>query len=144
MKKLIVATAVGAACLVGCQTAMGVAGHSSGMEDPQSIAQNPDFAQGEGGFLLEGTVVADYVDALVIQDENGLTRSVRIQRDTVFRPEDGGATARQFLEPGSQVRASYDFNDKERIAQEVIIVNDLGEGQPNAWPERPSPYHRDP
>ncbi len=51
---------------------------------------------------------------------------MRVDEQTLFRHEDGALIARKFLEPGSQVRTSWDYNNQERIAQEVIIVNDAG------------------
>jgi len=58
--------------------------------------------------------------------------------------EDGELTAREYLAPGAVVRASFDYNNKERIAQEVIILDTVSTSEPNAWPEDPSPYRRDP
>jgi hypothetical protein len=111
---------------------------------PDVVARNPNLASGEGGLLIEGTVISDSKDALLIQDDEGIQRALRVDEQTLFRHEDGGPIARRFLEPGSQVRTSWDYNNKERIAREVIILHDVGREQPDAWPEDPSPYRRDP
>jgi hypothetical protein len=120
------------------------AGHSSETGTPANIARNPSLASGEGGLLIEGTVISDTKDTLIVQDDEGFQRALRVNEQTLFSTEGGGPIARKFLEPGSQVRASWDTNNKERIAREVVIVNDAGRGEPNAWPEDPSPYRRDP
>jgi hypothetical protein len=133
------------ACLVGCKTETSVAGLSSDMGAPSNmVARNPNLVSGEGGLLIQGTVISDTKDALLVQDDEGFQRALRIDEQTVFSQEDGGPVARKFLEPGSQVRASWDYNNKERVALEVVIVSDAGQDEPNAWPEDPSPYRRDP
>lgn len=145
MKRLLGLAVMGAACWMGCQTDKAVAGYSSQTASPARIAQNPNLAAGEGGLLVEGTVVADTQDSLIIEDPEGLQRSLRIQEDTVYRMgEDGELTAREYLAPGAVVRASFDYNNKERVAQEVIILDTVSSSEPNAWPEDPSPYRRDP
>lgn len=145
MKKLVGLAVLGMTWLVGCATDTSVAGHSSEMGTPSNVvARNPALASGEGGLLIEGTVISDSKDALLIQDDEGFQRALRVDEQTVFSHEGSGPIARRFLEPGSQVRTSWDYNNKERIAVEVIILNDAGREQPNAWPEDPSPYRRDP
>jgi hypothetical protein len=145
MKKLFGLAVLGVTWLVGCTTSTKVAGYSSDMGTPSNaVARNPNLASGEGGPLIEGTVISDTKDALLVQDDEGFQRALRVDEQTIFRQEDGGPMARKFLEPGSQVRTSWDYNNKERIALEVIILHDAGREQPNAWPEDPSPYRRDP
>jgi hypothetical protein len=145
MKRLLGLAVVGMTCLVGCKTETSVAGHSSEMGTPSNVvARNPSLASGEGGLLIEGTVISDTKDALIVRDDEGFQRALRIDEQTVFSHEDSGPISRRFLEPGSQVRTSWDYNNKERIALEVIILHDAGREQPNAWPEDPSPYRRDP
>lgn len=144
MKRLFGLAVVGAACLLGCKTDTSVAGYSSKVTSPARVAQNPDLAQGRGGPLVEGTVVADYEDTLIIEDDEGFQRALRVEQDTLYSEAGGGPIARRYLEPGSQVRTSWDDNNKERIAREVVIIHDAGRGEPNAWPEEPSPYRRDP
>jgi hypothetical protein len=144
MKRLLGLAVMAVACLVGCATDATAVGLSSESATPANVARNPSLASGEGGLLIEGTVVSDTKDTLVIQDDEGFQRSLRVDEQTLFSHEDGGPIARKFLEPGSQVRTSWDYNNKERIAREVIIVNAPDRGEPNAWPEDPSPYRRDP
>ncbi len=144
MKSLIGVAALGAVCLLGCKTDSRWEGHSSAVSTPGQIVQSPDVAEGERGFLLQGTVVADYKDNLVIRDQNGIQRSLRVEDDTLYRQPDGELVARQYLEPGSEVRAAFDYNNKELIAREVIIDQDLSDEQPNAWPENPTPYPPNP
>ncbi|MDC0710498.1 hypothetical protein POL68_18625 [Stigmatella sp. ncwal1] len=146
MKRFLgMAAVVGAAWWTGCQTDKAVAGYSSQTGSPARIAQNPNLSAGEGGLLVEGTVVEDTPDRLIIQDPEGLQRAIRIQNDTVYRQgEEGPLTSREYLEPGAVVRASFDYNNQERIAQEVIILENAQQPEPNAWPETPSPYPEDP
>ncbi|HEX8704635.1 MAG TPA: hypothetical protein VF815_37730 [Myxococcaceae bacterium] len=145
MKKLFGLAVLGVTCLVGCATDTSVAGHSSDMgTPPNAVARNPNLSSGEGGLLIEGTVISDTKDALLIEDDEGFQRALRVDEQTLFRQEGGDLVARKFLEPGSQVRTSWDYNNQERIAREVIIVHDVGRKQPNAWPEDPSPYRRNP
>lgn len=146
MKRLLIGmAAVGAACLVGCRTDTSVAGYSSDAASPARIAQNPDIARGETGPLLPGTVVADYKDTLLVRDNKGFERALRVDQHTLYRNEDGDIIAREFLEPGTQVRTSFDYNNKEPIAHEVIIESRTSRQQePKAWPEEPTPYPRNP
>jgi hypothetical protein len=146
MKKLFGLAVLGVSWLVGCSTTgTNVAGYSSEMGTPSNVvARNPNLASGEGGLLIEGTVISDTKDALVVQDNEGIQRALRVDEQTIFRKEDRGPMARKFLEPGSQVRTSWDYNNKERIALEVVVLHAADGDQPNAWPEDPSPYRRDP
>ncbi|MBN1210458.1 MAG: hypothetical protein JXB05_36730 [Myxococcaceae bacterium] len=144
MKRLIIGVAAaGAACLLGCQTQTAVGGYSSEVASPARVAQNPDIARGEGGPLIPGTVIADYEDTLVIRDDEGFERAMRVEPQTLYRDAEGDIIARKYLAPGSQVRTSFDYNDKERIAREVIIEKTRS-CELNAWPEEPSPYRIDP
>jgi hypothetical protein len=146
MKRLIIGVAAaGAAGLLGCRTDTSVGGYSSEVTAPTRIAQNPDaIFRGEGGPLIPGTVVADYRDTLVVRDDQGFERAMRVDEQTIFRSREGDIVAREYLAPGAQVRTSFDYNNKERIAREVIIVRDKNQCEPNAWPEAPTPYRRDP
>jgi hypothetical protein len=145
MKRLIIgAAALGALGLLGCKTETAVAGSSSEVSPPTRVAQSPDIARGDSGPLIPGVVVGDYRDTLVIRDDEGFQRSMRIDEQTLYRDADGDIIARTYLAPGAQVRTSFDYNNTERIAREVIIVNDKTQCEPNAWPEEPSPYRHNP
>lgn len=144
MKRLIIGmAALGATCLLGCATDTSVAGYSSEVAPPTRIAQNPDIARGGNGPLIPGTVVADYQDTLIIRDDDGFERAMRVEQDTVYRDVDGDIIAREYLAPGAQVRASFDYNNQERIAREVIIERQQSRCEPNAWPEESTPYPGD-
>jgi hypothetical protein len=69
---------------------------------------------------------------------------MRVEEQTLYRDADGDIIAREYLAPGTQVRTSFTYNNKERIAREVVIVGDTSPCEPNAWPEEPTPYRRDP
>lgn len=145
MKRLIIgAAALGALGLLGCKTETTVGGYSSEVSQPVRIAQNPDIGRGDAGPLLPGTVVGDYTDTLVVRDNKGFERAMRVDEQTLYRDANGDIIARKYLAPGAQVRASFDYNNKERIAREVVIVNDRTQCEPNSWPEEPTPYRRDP
>jgi hypothetical protein len=146
MKRLIIGVAAaGAACLLGCTTSQSAEGFSSEVGAPTRIAQNPDsIFRGEGGPRIRGTVVADYKDTLVVKDDEGFERAMRVDEQTLFRGPEGDIVAREFLAPGSEVRTSFDYNDKERVAREVIIERVRNQCEPNSWPEEPTPYRRDP
>jgi len=145
MKKLIIGVAaVGAACLLGCKTDTSVAGYSSEVSGPTRIAQNPDIARGDNGPLIKATVVADYADTLIVRDDKGFERAMRVDEQTLYRNPDGDIIARAYLAPGSQVRTSFDYNNKERIAREVVVEKTKTQCEPNSWPEEPTPYRRDP
>jgi hypothetical protein len=142
MKKRIIGVAAAcAAGLLGCKTDMSATGFSSEASTPARVAQNPSFSQGARGPLIQGTVVADYKDALIVRDDQGLERSLRVDEQTVYRDEGGDIVAREYLAPGAQVRTSFDYNNQERIAREVVIDQALTQQEPRAWPEAPSPYH---
>jgi hypothetical protein len=145
MKRLIIGmAAVGAACVLACKTDTSAAGYSSEASSPARIAQNPAIAQGDRGPLIKGTVVADYKDTLIVRDDKGFERAMRVDEQTLYRNPDGEIIAREFLEPGAQVRTSFDYNDKERIAREVIIEAQSSQKEPKAWPEEPTPYESRP
>jgi hypothetical protein len=145
MKRLIIgAAALGAACLWGCQTDTAVGGFSSEVTSPTRVAQNPDIARGDHGPLIRGTVIADYRDTLIVRDDKGFERAMRVDEQTLYKDREGDLVAREYLAPGAQVRTSFDYNDKERIAREVVIDSDKTQCEPNAWPEEPTPYRRDP
>src|SRR5262245_41636693 len=132
MKRLIIgAAALSAVGLLGCKTETAVGGYSSEVTQPSRIAQNPDIARGDSGPLLHGTVVGDYRDALVVRDDLGFERTMRIDEQTLYRDADGDITARTYLAPGAQVRTSFDYNNQERIAREVAIVNNTTQCEPN-------------
>ena len=145
MKRLIIgAAALGAVGLWGCQTDTAVGGFSSEVTSPTRVAQNPDIARGDNGPLIRGTVVADYRDTLIVRDDKGFERAMRVDEQTLYKDREGDLVAREYLAPGAQVRTSFDYNDKERIAREVVIDSDKTQCEPNAWPEEPTPYRRDP
>jgi hypothetical protein len=144
MKRLIIGVAaMGATCLLGCATGTNMAGYSSETSLPTRVAQSPDIARGDNGPLIPGTVVADYQDTLIIRDNKGFERAMRVDEQTLYKQE-GETIAREYLAPGSQVRASFDDNNQERIAREVVIESTPVQCKPNAWPEEPTPYRRDP
>lgn len=145
MKRLIIGVAAaGMACLLGCKTDMSVAGSSSETMTPTRIAQNPDIVRGANGPLIKATVVADYADALIVRDDHGFERTLRVDEQTLYRKPDGDIVARTYLAPGSRVRTAFDNNNNERIAREVIIDKEKTQCELNAWPEEPTPYHRNP
>ena len=145
MKRLIIGVAaVGAACLLGCATGTTVAGYSSEASLPTRVAQNPDIGSGKNGPLIPGTVVADYEDTLIIRDKTGFERAMRVDDQTLYRKRDGDIIAREYLAPGAQVRASFDDNNTERIAREVVIESTPVQCKVRSWPEEPSPYRLNP
>jgi hypothetical protein len=145
MKRLIIGVAaVGATCLLGCVTGTTVAGYSSETSLPTRVAQSPDIARGDNGPLIPGTVVADYEDTLIIRDKMGFERAMRVDEQTLYRKHDGDIIAREYLAPGSLVRASFDDNNTERIAREVVIESMPVQCKPTSWPEEPSPYRFNP
>lgn len=141
---IIGAAALGATCLWGCATGTTVGGYSSEASPPPRVAQNPDIARGDAGPLIRGTVVADYRDTLIVRDDKGFERSMRVEEQTLYKDSNGDLVAREYLAPGAQVRTSFDYNNQERIAREVVIDSAQVPCQPNSWPEDPSPYRRDP
>src|SRR5262245_8954187 len=133
MKRLIIGVAaVGAACLLGCKTDTSAAGYSSDTGTQARVAQNPDIGRGNAGPSIPGTVIADYADTLIIRDNKGFERAMRVDEQTLYKDTDGKVIARKYLEPGSQVRTAFDDNDKERVAREVIIEQGGTQVEPNA------------
>ena len=51
---------------------------------------------------------------------------MRVDEKTLYRDTDGDIIARAYLAPGAQVRASFDYNDKERIAREMATAARMG------------------
>ena len=138
MRKIVWGALAGALMLAGCRTDSTVAMRSgSGAEGP--IATNP-FSF-ERGFTLKGTVTNEYSDMLVIEDKWGQSRYLRINDQTRYL-QDGKLIGREFLAPGSSVRASYDEDYREMIAREITVVNDVGTADPIQLPDRttPNPY----
>jgi hypothetical protein len=97
------------------------------------IAKNP-FSL-ERGFTLKGTVTAEYSDVLVIKDKWGKERYLRITDQTRYY-QGGKQIGREFLAPGSTVRASFNNNDTEMVAREVTVVQDVGKADPIRLPDR--------
>ena len=132
MRRLIWGALWGAVVLAGCRTDQTVAmRHSSGSEG--DVAKNPWSL--ERGFTLKGTVTAEYSDVLVIEDKYGKTRYLRITDQTRYY-QGGKQIGREFLAPGSTVRASFHNDDTEMIAREVTIVQDVGKADPVQLPDR--------
>ncbi len=133
MAKLIFGGAVlGAVLLAGCQTGGAVALRDTPVVRDQP-AQNPSSL--ERGLLVRGTVDKDYDNVLVMQDDLGETRYLRIGNNTRYF-QDGRQVSREFLAPGSTVRASYDFNNREQIAREIHVLSTDGESAPVQLPTR--------
>ncbi len=126
MRGFIWGAVLGAVVLAGCRTDGTVAMRgSSGSEG--SIAKNPYSL--ERGFMMKGTVTGEYSDTLVIEDKWGKTRYLRITDQTRYY-QDGKLVGREFLAPGSTVRASFANNDVEMVAREIIVVEDVGKADP--------------
>ncbi|MET0403268.1 MAG: hypothetical protein ABW123_12730 [Cystobacter sp.] len=128
----VIGALIGGMLLAGCQTSGAVA-----MRDTPRVldqpAQNPSSL--EGGLSVRGTVAQDYDDMLVMQDEKGTTRYLRIGNQTRYY-QAGRQVGRAFLAPGSTVRASYDNNNREEMAREIHIVGDVQEDAPVQLPTR--------
>jgi hypothetical protein len=134
MRGLIWGAVLGAVVLAGCRTDGPVAmRQSSGSEGP--IAKNPHSL--ERGLMMKGTVTGEYSDTLVIEDKWGKTRYLRITDQTRYY-QDGKLVGREFLAPGSTVRASFDDNTMEMIAREIIVVEDVGKADPIQVQDRPN------
>ncbi|MGZ3458881.1 MAG: hypothetical protein ACXU86_10315 [Archangium sp.] len=132
MRRLIWGAVLGAVVLAGCQTDRTVAmRRSPGSEG--DIAKNP-FSL-ERGFTLKGTVTVEYSDVLVIKDKWGKERYLRITDQTRYY-QGGKQIGREFLAPGSTVRASFNNNDTELVAREVTVVQDVGKADPIQLPDR--------
>jgi hypothetical protein len=112
--------------LAGCRTDQTVATRR-GRGSDGLIAQNPSF--GPRGFSLTGIVQAEYSDMLVLEDRWGKIRHLRIREDTLYY-QDGKLIGREFLAPGSSVRASYSHGDAEMIAREIVVLEDAGDADP--------------
>jgi hypothetical protein len=134
MRSVIWGAVVGAVVLAGCRTDGTVTmRRSSGSEG--TLAKNPSSL--ERGFSLKGTVTGEYTDMLVLEDKWGKTRYLRISDQTRYY-QDGKLIGREFLAPGSVVRASYAHNDTELIAREIVILEDVGKADPLQLPDRPN------
>jgi hypothetical protein len=134
MRGLIWGAVLGAVVLAGCRTDGTVAMRkSSGSEG--SIAKNPYSL--ERGFMMKGTVTGEYSDTLVLEDKWGKTRYLRITDQTRYF-QDGKQVGREFLAPGSTVRASFDDNATEMVAREIIVVEDVGKADPIQVQDRPN------
>ncbi len=126
MRGVIWGAVLGAVVLAGCRTGGTVAMRkSSGSEGP--IAKNPYSL--ERGFMMKGTVTGEYSDTLVIEDKWGKTRYLRITDQTRYY-QGGKQVGREFLAPGSTVRASFANNDMEMVAREIIVIKDVGKADP--------------
>ncbi len=132
MRRIFWGAVVGAVVLAGCKTDSTVAMRSgSGSEGP--IAQNPSSL--ERGFSLKGTVTGEYSDVLVIEDRWGRPRYLRITEQTRYY-QDGKQIGREFLAPGSTVRASFATHDTELVAREITVMDDVGKADPLQVPDR--------
>jgi hypothetical protein len=133
MRRLVWGAVWGAVVvLAGCRTDTTVAmRRGSGSEG--TLAKNPYSL--ERGFTLKGTVTAEYSDVLVIEDKYGKTRYLRITDQTRYY-QGGKQIGREFLAPGSTVRASFATQDTEMIAREVTVVQDVGKADPLQVPDR--------
>jgi hypothetical protein len=132
MRRLIWGALWGAVVLAGCRTDSTVA-MRSGSGSEGNIAKNPwSF---ERGFSLKGTVTAEYSDVLVIEDKDGKTRYLRITEQTRYY-QGGKQIGREFLAPGSSVRASFANQDTEMIARDIVVVKDVGKADPLQVPDR--------
>jgi hypothetical protein len=132
MRGFIWGAVLGAVVLAGCRTDGTVTMRkSSGSEG--SIAKNPSSL--ERGFMLKGTVTGEYSDVLVIEDKWGRPRFLRINDQTRYY-QDGKQIGREFLAPGSTVRAAFANNDTEMVAREIIVLEDVGKADPIQVPDR--------
>ncbi|ATB43784.1 hypothetical protein CYFUS_009264 [Cystobacter fuscus] len=132
MRKLIGGALGGAMMLVGCQTGGAVATRDSPVVLEQT-AHNPSSL--ERGLQLRGTVAQDYADMLVMEDEWGETRYLRLGSQTRYY-QAGKQVRRTYLAPGSTVRASFDDNNRETIAREIHVVGDVQLDAPVQLPTR--------
>jgi hypothetical protein len=132
MRKIFWSALLGAVVLAGCRTDGSVSmRRGSGSEG--TIAKNPSSL--ERGFTLKGTVTGEYSDVLVIEDKWGRARYLRITDQTRYYQE-GKQIGREFLAPGSTVRASFATNDTEMVAREITVVEDVGRADPVQLPDR--------
>ncbi|PTL82933.1 hypothetical protein [Vitiosangium sp. GDMCC 1.1324] len=132
MRRLIWGALWGVVVLAGCRTDGTVAMRKTPGSDG-TLAKNPYSL--ERGFTLKGTVAAEYSDVLVIKDKWGKTRYLRITDQTRYY-QSGKQIGREFLAPGSSVRASFANQDTEMIAREITIVEDVGKADPLQLPDR--------
>ena len=132
MRKIIGGAVWGVMMLAGCQTGGAVAMRDTPvvLEQP---GQNPSSL--ERGLSIRGTVDQDYTDMLVMTDDHGEERRLRIGSQTRYM-QAGKQVSRTFLAPGSTIRASYDFNNRETIAREIQIIGDVQEDAPVQLPTR--------
>lgn len=132
MRGFIRGAVLGVVVLAGCRMDSTVAMRPSPGSEGR-LAQNPYSL--ERGFSLKGTVTAEYSDVLVIQDKWGKVRYLRISEQTRYY-QGGKQIGREFLAPGSTVRASFSNNDTEMLAREIIILEDVGQVDPYQVPDR--------
>ena len=134
MKAIIWGAVLGAMALVGCQTGGAVATRGSPAVQEQDVAmQNPQSL--ERGLMMSGTVERDFKDMLVLEDRWGESHYLRLGSQTRYF-QDGKQVSREFLAPGSSVRASFDNNNRETIAREIHIVSSQDSNAPVQLPER--------
>ncbi|HZH76503.1 MAG TPA: hypothetical protein VEY88_10740 [Archangium sp.] len=135
MRGLIWGAVLGALVLTGCRTGGTVAmRQTAGSEG--TIAKNPWSL--ERGFSLKATVTGEYSDVLVLEDKRGRTRYLRINDQTRYY-QDGKQIGREFLAPGSTVRAAFVHNEEELVAREIIVEEDVGKADPLQMPDRANP-----
>ena len=132
MRRIVWGALVGAVVLAGCRTD-GTVAMRGGSGSEGTIAKNPSSL--ERGFTLKGTVTGEYSDVLVIEDKWGRARYLRITDQTRYYQE-GKQIGREFLAPGSTVRASFATNDTEMVAREITVVEDVGKADPVQLPDR--------
>ena len=138
MRGLIWGAVLGAMVLTGCRTG-GAGAMRTGSGSEGTLAKNPSSL--ERGFTLKGTVAQEYSDMLVLEDKWGQTRNLRIDEQTRYYQE-GKQVGRELLAPGSTVRASFTHNEKELVAREITVVEDVGQADPLEAPDRPNSVHR--
>jgi hypothetical protein len=135
MRAIIWGAVLGTVVLAGCQTG-GAGAMRQSSEAEGRIAQNP-WSLERAGFTINGTVTDEFSDMLVVKDKWGENRHLRIDEQTRYY-QDGKQIARELLAPGSTVRASYDEQDRgDRVAREIIVVEDVGQQDPLDVPDRP-------
>lgn len=133
MRRIVWGAVVGAVVvLAGCRTDSTVA-MRGGSGSEGSVAKNPSSF--ERGFTMKGTVTGEYSDVLVIEDKWGRPRYLRITDQTRYYQE-GKQIGREFLAPGSTVRASFATHDAEMVARDIIVVEDVGTADPIQLPDR--------
>lgn len=130
------AVAVAAGVLLsGCRMDGVVAPSSPGREG--ALAKAPRYEDGRD-FVLTGVVEADYNDYLAVRSSGGHVRFIRIQDSTRYYVE-GRLQPREYLAPGSRVRASFNLNHRDMVASEVYALHDAGGPDPIVWPDRVAP-----